>query len=192
MDFVGKDTSPLKDDDLAYAAKTLGCDVTAIKAVSAVEAPHGGFLSDGRCTILFESHAFFTNTAGRFGEINGISSPVWVHDYGPGGSHQYDRLARAMEMDKEAALKSCSWGKYQIMGSNFNAAGYDNVDAFVEDMCHSEGYQLDAFVAFIENNPGMWKALKARDWPTFARLYNGPGQVEIYAQRIADAYAGVA
>lgn len=189
MDFVGKDTSPLKGDDLAYAAKTLGCDVAAIKAVSAVEAPHGGFIADGRPTILFESHAFYSNTQGRFGEINGISSPSWVHDYGPGGSHQYDRLDRALQMDKEAALKSCSWGKYQIMGSNFAAAGYDSVDAFVADMCESEGYQLDAFVAFVQNNQGMWDALKAHNWQTFARLYNGPGQVEEYAGRIADAYA---
>lgn len=188
MDFVGHDTRPLGDDDLAYAAQTLGCDVAAIKAVSAVEAPHGGFIADGRPTILFESHAFYTSTQGRFGELAGISSPRWVHDYGPGGGHQYDRLARAMEMDEEAALKSCSWGKYQIMGSNFAAAGYDTVDAFVADMCESEGYQLDAFVTFILNSTVMCDALRAHDWITFARRYNGPGQVEYYAQRIAEAY----
>ena len=189
MDFVGKDTSPLKDDDLAYAAKTLGCDVAAIKAVSAVEAPHGGFIADGRPTILFESHAFYTNTGGRFGEINGISSPSWVHDYGPGGAHQWDRFDRAAALDRHAAMLSISIGKYQIMGSNFAAAGYDTVEAFVADMCESESYQLDAFVAFIQNNATMWNALKAHNWALFARLYNGPGQVEEYAQRIADAYA---
>lgn len=178
-------------EDLADAAKTLGCDVAAIEAVSEVEAPHGGFLADGRPVILFESHAFYKNTNGRFGEVNGISSPSWVHDYGPGGAHQYDRLERAMQMDRKAALMSCSWGKYQIMGMNFSAAGYDDIEAFVKDMVENETYQLDAFVAFIENSGSLWTALKAHDWTTFALHYNGPGQVEEYAARIAEAYEHV-
>src|ERR1700676_2885283 len=94
-----------------------------------------------------------------------------------------------MLLDRDAALKSASWGKYQIMGSNFAQCGYDTVDAFVLDMCHDEGYQLDAFVAFIQNaGDTLLQSLQNKDWPTFARYYNGPGQVERYAALIADAY----
>ncbi len=92
-----------------------------------------------------------------------------------------------MALDREAALCSASWGKYQIMGSNFAEAGYDTVEAFVADMVHSEAYQLDAFVAFLQNT-GIDKHLIAKDWAAFARGYNGPGQVDAYAARIKEAY----
>ncbi|MGH6796572.1 MAG: N-acetylmuramidase family protein [Methylocella sp.] len=189
MEFQGVDPGYRIDEvDLEGAAEAIGCEVQAIKAVSAVEAPHGGFLADGRPTILFESHQFWKNTNGRFGEISGISSPQWVHDYGPGGGHQYDRLTRAAAIDRQAALKSASWGKYQIMGSNFADAGYDNVEAFVADMCESEAHQLDAFVVFVQNS-GCDRFLIEKNWTGFALHYNGPGQVDAYAGRIAEAYA---
>lgn len=178
----------LHPDDLAFAAEQLGCEVRAINAVSRVEAPHGGFNYDGRPVILFESHAFHTATAGLYdGTHPGISTPSWVHNYGPGGAHQYDRLYEAIALSREAALSSASWGRYQIMGSNYSEAGYDTVEAFVEDMCHSEAYQLDAFVAFLKNT-GIDQSLKAKDWRTFAGRYNGLGQIDKYAADIEAAY----
>ncbi len=191
MEFQSSNTSPLSDAELAGAAQELGCSLADIKAVSHVEAPRGGFLPapDNRPVILFESHAFHTNTGGRYDTVHpGISQPSWVHDYGAAGAHQYDRLHEAILLNREAALKSASWGKYQIMGSNFAEAGYDNVEAFIEDMCHDEGYQLDAFVAFVQNT-GIDKALDSEDWRSFAYHYNGPGQVEVYATQIAKAAA---
>ncbi len=189
MEFVSPNPARMTNDDLVEAAKALGCEERAIHAVSQVEAPHGGFLEDGRPVILFESHAFHTLTKGAYdGSHPGISTPSWEHNYGASGAHQYDRLNEAIALDRHAALQSASWGKYQIMGENFANAGYDNVEAFVADMVHSEAYQLDAFVAFLQNT-GIDKALIAKDWPAFARGYNGPGQVEAYAARIAEAYA---
>ncbi len=191
MEFQSANSAPLTDADLVEAAKTLGCEVRAIKAVSSVEAPHGGFLPDGRPTILFESHAFHKATNGQYDASHpGISTSSWVHNYGEGGAYQYDRLEEAIALNRTAALSSASWGRYQIMGSNFTDAGYDTVEAFVADMCVSEAYQLDAFVAFLQNT-GTDKALVAKDWREFARRYNGPGQVEVYAARIAEAYASL-
>ena len=191
MEFQSIDTSPLTTSELQDAADTLGCKLEDIQAVSHVEAPRGGLLPapDNRPVILFESHAFHTATAGVYDASHpGISTSTWVHNYGPGGAHQYDRLQEALLLDREAALKSASWGKYQIMGSNYAEAGYDNVEMFVEDMCTSEDYQLDAFVAFIQN-AGIQKALDSEDWKSFAYRYNGPGQVEVYAEQIAKAAA---
>ncbi len=186
-EFDAKTTTPLSDADLAAAAATLGCEVAAIQAVSEVESGHSGF-TDGKPTILFESHSFHTQTNGKYDRSHpGISTPTWVHNYGAAGAHQYDRLTEAIALDRRAALMSASWGKFQIMGSNFSLAGYDNVEAFVADMCESEAFQLDAFVAFLQNT-GIDKNLKAKDWTGFARGYNGSGQVEMYASRIASAY----
>jgi hypothetical protein len=114
-----------------------------------------------------------------------------VHNYGAAGAHQYDRLYEAILLDRRAALQSASWGKYQITGANFAQAGYASVDDFVLDMCHDEGYQLDAFVAFIQNDPPMQQALRNKEWSSFARRYNGPGQVESYAALIEKAYVSL-
>lgn len=185
--FEGKNFTPLNDDDFTYAAQTIGCEPAAIKAVSKVESGHSGF-TDGKPTILFESHEFHKETSGKYDDDHpGISTSTWVHNYGPAGQHQYDRLAEAMQLDREAALKSASWGKFQVMGMNFESAGYDNVDAFVADMCESEAYQLDAFVAFCQND-GIDRFLIEKNWSGFALHYNGPGQVDAYAEKIKAAY----
>ena len=178
----------LTDDDFARAAEALGCDVAAIKAVCQVEAPRGGFLPDGQVTILFERHKFWQLTQGRHG-LSDISNPK-AGGYGAAGQHQHDKLARAVALDRDAALKSCSWGKFQIMGFNHEAAGHPTLQGFINAMHESEGAQLDAFVAFIRNDPRMHRALRERDWSEFARLYNGPAYAEHgYHTRMATAYA---
>ena len=138
--------------------------------------------------LLFESHAFHQRTGGKFDATHpGISTPTWVYNYGPGGAHQYDRLHKAIALDRKAAIESASWGRYQIMGFNYSEAGYDNAEELVADMCDSEAYQLDAFVAYLQNT-GLDEDLKAHNWRGFARGYNGSGQVEHYADALRRAY----
>jgi len=61
-----------------------------------------------RAKILFERHKFSRATSGRFDETHpGISNPV-QGGYGAGGAHQYDRLAEAILLDREAALEGAS------------------------------------------------------------------------------------
>lgn len=45
--------------DYEYAAQRLGCDVNVIRAFTKVEAPRGGFDSDGAPIILYERHYFY-------------------------------------------------------------------------------------------------------------------------------------
>ena len=86
MDFVAKDTRPLSTEAIEAAAKTIGCEVPAIAAVSEVESGHSGF-TDGKPTMLFESHAFHTQTRGWYDASHpGISTPSWVHNYGAAGA----------------------------------------------------------------------------------------------------------
>ncbi len=48
------------------------------------------------------------------------------------------------------------------------------IGAFVDAMIGSQSNQLKAFVSFVGANNSMKKAIIAKDWATFARLYNGP------------------
>ncbi len=180
----------LTEADWQRAASALGVDVAAIKAVAEVEASRSGFLADGRPKILFEAHQFSDRTDGRFDRSHpGISSPRWNRDLYVGGAGEHTRLQEAMALDRGAALESASWGRFQIMGFNHEAAGFGNVEDFVAAMRQDEGRQLDAFVSFIRSDPSMHRALQDHDWAGFAAAYNGSGYAaNQYDTRIADAY----
>jgi N-acetylmuramidase/LysM domain len=182
--------APLTDADWQRAATALGVDVAAIRAVAEVEARRSGFLEDGRPKILFEAHQFSDRTGGRFNRSHpDISSPRWNRDLYVGGAGEYPRLERAMALDRTAALESASWGRFQIMGFNHEAAGFADVESFVAAMRHSEGRQLDAFVNFIRSDPAMHRALQQHDWAGFAYRYNGEGYAaNQYDTRMAEAY----
>jgi hypothetical protein len=172
--FVGAAT-PLTDEDFEEAANDLGCEIAAIKAVDQVESAGKGFLSDGRPKILFEAHVFSDLTGHQHDETHpGVSSRKWDRLLYKGGEAEYERLAEAIGLDRQAALKSASWGRYQIVGRNHAAAGFQNVEEFVDAMCATEREHMRAFVEFIKRYRVMHNALQAKNWEEFARRYNGP------------------
>ena len=179
--------APLAATDFARAAAALGCPVAAVRAVVEVESK-GGFLPDGRPRILFERHKFSAFTDHAFDVDHPAISARQPGGY-LGGAREYDRLGEALALNREAALKSASWGAFQIMGFNHAAAGYADVESFVAAMVSGHAAQLDAFVAFVRA-AGLAPALAAQDWPAFARGYNGPAYARFaYDTKIAAAYA---
>lgn len=200
-EFVGA-AKPLDDADIDAVAADLGCSRAAILAVRQVEAAGSGFLSDRRPKILFEAHVFYRLTGGRFG-ISNISVPHWDRStYGKAGAHQYDRLLTAIyanplagademsfEEQRAAALKSASWGMFQIMGENHKTAGYDTVEAFVLAMLESEKNHLAAFASFCKINNLARFLRDPPDFARFARGYNGAGYAANgYDIKLAAAY----
>ena len=186
MDFKGR-AKRLSDGAIGTAARTLACDPAALRAVIAVES-QGGFDAAGRPRMLFERHYFHRLTNGQFSASHPeISAPRWG-GYGA-ASAQYDRLARAIACDWSAALRSASWGMFQIMGDNHALAGFGDVEAFVCAMMDSEDHHLAAFVAFACAN-GLQGSLQRQDWRAFARIYNGPAFAKHrYDARLAEAFA---
>lgn len=180
----------LTDDDYADVAVMLGVSVATIKAVAEVETAGLAFLSDGRPRILFEAYIFSGRTGGKWdGTHPSISSPVWNRKLYLGGALEYPRLEEAMALDRKAALCSASWGKFQIMGFNYDKAGYADVEAFVSAMKATELAHLEAFASFIKNE-NLLRYLRQRDWTNFARGYNGAGfAANKYDEKMALAYA---
>ena len=74
------------------------------------------------------------------------------------------------------------------MGFHWKTLGYASVQEMVTAM-DTAGGQLDAFVRFVKADAVLVDALRRQDWHAFAGRYNGPGQVDHYAGRIAQAYA---
>lgn len=200
---------------MSALASQLGVEVPAILAVWYVES-HGRVHTPGRAVIRFENHVFF-NLWGkthsdvydrhfRHGGRNGVpgegrqkhqfrddpAKPFEAsHKKKNGQSHEYRVLGFARRLSDEAALKSISIGGSQIKIENFRMLGYATPLAMYEAFQNSERYHVLGFVDFCARRykaGGMFKALREHDWRTFARGYNGAGQVEVYAAKLLKAY----
>ncbi|MDE1714958.1 N-acetylmuramidase domain-containing protein (plasmid) [Chromobacterium amazonense] len=86
----------------------------------------------------------------------------------------YLRLINAYRLKKMEALKSASWGKFQIMGENYAMCGVDSIEEFVMKMCKNEKGQIQLLAGFIRKKAALWKAVKEKNWHLIAHNYNGP------------------
>jgi hypothetical protein len=170
--FIGSGTS-LTQDGLDKSSDLVGVTAPTLWAIIFAETSGCGFFRDRRPKILFERHIFHRLTGGRFDADDPDVSQPTPGGYGPSGAHQYDRLAAAVLLDRQAALQSASWGLGQIMGENCNAAGFANVEEMVTAMIAGEDRQFRAMASFIKSQ-GMEVSLRAQNWTSFARAYNGP------------------
>ena len=163
----------LSDLDFQNAAEELDVDVPAIKAVAEVESgPHGAFLPSGEPVILFERHKFHKFTNGKYDALYPDISNPKAGGYGA-VSRQHIRLQRAAALDRDAALQSASWGRFQVMGFNWKPLGYASLQSFINAMYRSEADHLDAFLRYVKVN-GLIDELRNHKWAAFARGYNGP------------------
>lgn len=181
----------LTDQDFRDAATALDCDAAAIRAVCQVEAPRGGFNPDGSPVTLFEGHKFFKFTSGKYAvQAPDLCYPTWTRrHYGKTWQQEQERLQRAMALNRDAALKSASWGKFQIMGFNHHLVGFETIQQFVNAMYAGEREQLLAFVRFVQTS-GLAPSLRRQDWAGFAHGYNGPAYADNkYDSKMAAAFA---
>lgn len=197
-----QELSPKSDMQLTRSAiqtfaDQLGVEYCAIKAVITVETSGKAFLADGRPVILFEGHVFWRElnrlalnareiyNADR--SIRDILYPTWTKEHYKGGAAEYERLNRAIEINREAALRSASWGLFQIMGFNFPLCGCGSVEEFVAAQADINA-QLRLAATFLKN-AGHVPALITKNWPEFARRYNGPAYAENgYDKKLQKAY----
>jgi hypothetical protein len=167
----------ISSSDLDNAARQLQVNPRDVSAVCAVEANGAGFLA-GRPKILFEPHRFSRATAHRFDVSNPtVSYPRWDKSrYPKDQAGRYAQLLEAVGLDVDAGFGSASYGMFQILGENYAMCGYDSPLTFVHAQAQSEGDQLAAFVAFLQNK-GLDAPLRAHDWEKFAVGYNGTAAV---------------
>jgi hypothetical protein len=165
---------PISKAGFQTVADSLNCGTkpAPLWAILAVETRGFGFLPDKRPKILFERHVFHKRTGGRFSASNPDISNSDAGGY-IGGAAEYQRLKRAMLLDRKAALESASWGLGQVMGFNAASIGYASAEAMVEAFKGSEDAQLEGCARFINATPALRKALEQKDWPRVAFFYNG-------------------
>ena len=176
-------------DALQALAYSSSVELAALQTVLQVETAGGGFLDNGLPKILLERHKVWrmSTPAQRVQLDPGVCNEQ-PGGY-QGGSREWGRYTQvAAVIGEPAAIACCSWGLPQIMGANYGACGTPSATEFARQMCLNEDAQILLWGRFLESNVGLVTALIAKDWATFARLYNGPANVAVYAARLASAY----
>ena len=114
---------------------------------------------------------------------------VDIDDVYQGDASSYLLLLNAFRLNKEAALKAASWGKFQILGENHADCGEDDLINFVQTMCSGEKGKLKMLAGFIQMKKPFLKAVQSKDWGNIARNYNGPRYKEgSYDTKLMAAY----
>jgi hypothetical protein len=185
----------LTEQDYLNASSIIGCEVKAIKAITAVEAPRGGFQTDGKLTILFEPYIFWKqlkahgiNPQPLLASNADILSSVWNPKLYGSYSSQWGKLTKAESINKVAADESASYGMFQIMGFNYKACGYSDVFSFVSALQEGVHKHLESFCTYIKA-VHLDDELQNKDWAGFARGYNGPSYWRnAYDKKLLKAY----
>jgi hypothetical protein len=170
----------ITDIEVKDTASTLGIEVATLKAVILTEGSGAGFLPDGRVKILFERHIFFRQLKelgkNPYDYITGNQDILDMTPYSTYGTllSQWDKLDKAKKINEIAALKSASWGIFQIMGFNYKETGCNSLNEFVTKMNESELSQIKLFINYIVNE-NISSFLVNKDWAGFAKKYNGAG-----------------
>jgi hypothetical protein len=189
----------ISDQDIADIASQYGIEPGVVYAILQVESRGKGFDSSGRPRILFEGHKFYKYISALPDQDllakvlqeqkNNICYDKWENRGNAYNLDQYERLEEAISYDKISALLSASYGLGQIMGFNFKAAGFPDVESMVEKMYYSEREQLIAMFNFIKTDSKKLNALINKDWAAFALAYNGTGyEQNKYDSKLLAAY----
>lgn len=189
----------LSQQDIESFAAEHDLEVPLVRTVYGVESGGSGFFGV-KPKILFEGHVFWDQLQ-RAGidpaKAAQGNADIVFPKYDPrsyvGGLAEYDRLDRARRIAEVPALRSASYGLFQILGLHAESLGYADVKAFVDAMNRSEAEHLKAFGAFIRVNRFQGRKLEdwLRDhqWARFAEGYNGPQYAKNqYDTKLAQAY----
>lgn len=194
----GKGTE-IPDDLYESEAERLGIDKAMIMAIAKQESKRDSFWEEGQATILFERHKmwkYLEIDAGKTKEERlelQEEYPNIVNSTAGGYgkySEQYEKLEIAKEIHYRSAIKSCSWGKFQVMGFNY-AVAFSTPEEMEEAVNTCEIQQFVFFIGFLENTSGIIDAMKEKQWEKIATLYNGSNwknQNPNYANNIKKYY----
>lgn len=156
-------------------AREFEIDWKLIKMLIMVESSNSGFGIDGKIVIRFEEKKFL--------DVVG----VLVVNHHSNQAEEYVAFQKAYALDQNQANLCTSWGMGQIMGYEYKKAGYDSVEKMIGEFKISEFYQVKGILNFCKNKPGLWNALKTKNFPLIEYLYNG-GRKGIYATRLKNAF----
>jgi hypothetical protein len=173
---------PLDPSELDGIAEEIDVPAAALRALIAVEASGRWYLSDGSLPRRFEPHHLPAAVQRAIGWGGG-----WRDSLALAVRRREALFRAALAADQAATLSATSWGAPQIMGMHAKRLGYGSVQAMVGHFAASAHAQVLGLARFIDAH-GLASAMRAQDWPTVARVYNGSGQADVYARKLEAAW----
>ena len=189
----------------------LSIDPSVAVAVVLVESAGKATGAEGRMTIRFENHIFYSNW-GKFNPVL-FYQHFRFSSYKRWQGHKFRRSLRsrwasfhgnqskewsvfdfAKNYSESAAIHSISMGLAQIMGFNYSLIGYESPKKMFDRFNAGPRYQLIGMFDFTKgagSTSPMLEALRRKDYLTFATYYNGSGAAASYSERIR-GYADLA
>ncbi len=132
----------------------------------------------GQMTIRFEPAVFHRYTRQTVADTHANQAAEWL------------AFDAAKAIDESAAYDSISMGTAQVMGFNAGRLGYADGKTMFAALSASEDAQAIGFFEFIRTSKALHQAAQGKDWPNFARLYNGPAYAKnAYDVKMATYYA---
>jgi len=144
---------------------------------------------DGQLVINYEAH--------YFKKFSGIVVPDRniIRGDGLNQEDEWRNFIEARGKEEEAAYKSISMGKTQIMGANHKILGYKSAKLMFEAFDKTEDNAIYGFGSFVKAHRGLLKACRTKDYHKMAYYYNGKAYKKYkdskgrtYADKIREAY----
>lgn len=160
-------------DFVKQAVKLTQTQIPLARLLAFIEVESGGrgFDASGKKLILqFEALVFSKATGIARSKDNNWA---WDENVVDVQSAEWKAFNEAFKIDKVKAMESTSWGLPQIMGFNYKQAGYDSVDAMLDDYKKGELNQVVSLIKFIQNSSKLYKAVLEQDYEEIASIYNG-------------------
>jgi hypothetical protein len=161
------------DDALAAEA---GIPVVVLRAIRSIES--GGSPS----AVRFEPHLFHRNTSGRYRSQVPFTPAPGVSFSRTASETNRAAFERARQLDEPAAIRSTSWGLYQVLGGHLlrqypsnPVAAFDANPADVSDRL---------LVSWFHASPRAQRAATSLRIMDLAQLYNGSTR---WGERVAAA-----
>lgn len=188
------DTSTLSA--IARVAEKHGIGRSGLTAVAAVESGGIAFTRINGVmvpVIRIEGHYFdrlVPASKRSLARSKGLASPIVGGVKNPSSQEaRYRILQEMIDIDRDAAIMSISWGVGQVMGVHWKDLGFTCPDDLRIFVLKSVENQVELMVRFIERN-GLLDEIERQDWAGFARGYNGPGYKQNrYDQKLRDAFS---
>lgn len=181
--------------EISSVARESALNPAALLAVAWVESlgkPYAIVEGSKKPLIRWEGHYFDRLLKGSLrarARKAGLAHPKAQRVKNPRSQEaRYRMLARAMAIDAEAAIASCSWGIGQVMGSHWKKLGYASARDLMREATQSVAGQVRLMLRYVKRF-GLMDDLRRLDWSSFARGYNGPKYRKFaYDKKMARAY----
>lgn len=168
--------------DFENLSAEFGIEIPMIKALDLVESNGQGFdPKTGKIKIQFEP-SYFKN-------ITKLFSGLWSKNKVDVQSKEWEAFNDAFRVNPNAALRSTSIGRMQVMGYHYARLGFNTVGEMWDFAKKSERNQLWLGLKFMTTDPALYKDIRNKYFKGIAYRYNGVNYwIKGYHIKIEKAY----